>query len=37
MAVAPHELKGGKEPVKTGQEKHATHLIMNIGWMNLDL
>ena len=37
MAIAPHEPKVGKEPLKTGQEKHATRLIMNIGWMDLDL
>src|SRR4051794_41964141 len=37
MAVAPHEPKVGKEPLKTGQEKHATRLIMNIGGVGLYL
>src|SRR5690242_16467621 len=37
VGIGPDELDLGEQEVETGEEKHAADLVMEIGWMNLDL
>src|SRR5690349_19589094 len=37
VSVGPDELDPGEQEVETGEEKHAADLVVEIGWMNLDL
>ena len=37
MGIGPDELDQGEQEVEIGKEKHAADLVMEIGWMNLDL
>src|SRR3982751_923142 len=37
VGIGPDELDQGEQEVEIGKKKHAADLVMEIGWMNLDL
>src|SRR4051794_5113422 len=37
VGIGPDELDPGEQEVEIGKDKHAADLVMEIGWMNLDL